>query len=340
VSTRSKVPDATLTVSVNNHNYLCGDATEASITTSGTDPIEFTFLPGSEGSLEGEIQLYFSLPDAKALTVIRSVTVKWEDAASTVSAPIISPAGGTFDEPVTASIEGPEGATIIYTTDGSNPRTEGNAAAKEYTAPVEIAESTRLKAIARIGEETSDVAEASYIIRKSPELSFQKEELTIELLEEEIALLNNPYNVSPIKYTCSNQSVAYVDRYGVITTFGIGEAVISATFDGNDTYLAQTVSLPISIVAKEPLAGLTITPGEGTYNDVTEVTVECTDERAVTLWYHIGDAPMTVDELGILDEFTIHPATKMTLKIDHSCVLTVQAMGNNVWSEPQSVKYT
>lgn len=340
VAARTKVPDATLKVSVNGMAYLCDGTAAAPFTTTTTTPMELKFLPGTEGEVEGEVELYFSLPNAAGTTFIKSVTVEWEDAASSIAAPTFNPQGGIFDEPVAVSITGPEGASIVYTTDGSNPRTEGNPSAMAYSAPVEIKETTRLKAIARTGSETSDVAEAEYTIRKSPELSFKKESLTIELLEEDIALLNNPYNVSPIKYTCSNPSVAYVDKYGLITTYGLGEATISATFEGNGTYKPQTVTLPVSIIAKEPLAGLTITPDSGTYTGVTEVTVECTDERAVTLWYHIGNEPMTVDELGILDEYTIHPATSMTLKLDRSCVLTVQAMGQNVWSEPQSASYT
>lgn len=340
VEARTKITDATLTVSVNGKPYLCNGNEEAPITTTETTPIVCKFLPDAEGGLEGEIQLYFSLPDAATVTYIRSVTVEWEEASSSVATPAFSPEGGSFDEPVAVTITGPDGATIIFTTDGSNPRTEGNAAAKEYTAPVEITATTRLKAIAKAGDETSAVAEAIYTVRQSPELSFTKESLTIELLEEDIALLNNPYNVSPVKYSSSNQSVAYVDKYGLITTFGIGETVISATFDGNETYKPQTVTLPVSIIAKEPLSGLTITPATGTYDDITEVTVECTDERAETIWYHLGEKPMGVDELGILEDFIIHPAKKMTLKLDHSCTLTVQAMGKNVWSEPLVATYT
>ena len=149
VKAPTKTTEATPTVSVTGKPYLCNGNEEAPITTTETTPIVCKFLPDAEGGLEGEIQLYFSLPDAATMTYIRSVTVEWEEASSSVATPAFSPEGGSFDEPVAVTITGPDGATIIFTTDGSNPRTEGNAAAKEYTAPVEITATTRLKAIAK-----------------------------------------------------------------------------------------------------------------------------------------------------------------------------------------------
>lgn len=340
VSTRTKVADAQLTVSVNGKAYTSGDATSVCYTTSEKTPLNFTFVPGADGEQEGEIVMYFTIPGATGNAYVKQISVEYEEAASNVPSPTMTPESGSFDEPVEVTINAANGAKIFYTSDGSNPRLANNEAVTEYTGSLTISQTTTLKAVAQVGDEFSAVSEGVYTIRKSPELKFMKESLTIELLEEDVALLDNPNRVEPIKYKSSNTEVAYVDSKGMIYTYAVGETVISASFAGNDTFTPQTVELPVTVVAKEPLSGLTVSPNEGTFNAVTEVTVECTDERAKTLWYYIGDKAMDVDELGILNEFTIHPATKMTLKLDDSCVLTVQAMGDNVWSEPQVCTYT
>lgn len=63
-----------------------------------------------------------------------------------VATPTISPAAGTYSEPVTVSISvtNPMDATIYYTTDGSDPTTESTL----YEGPFVISESCMVKAIA------------------------------------------------------------------------------------------------------------------------------------------------------------------------------------------------
>ena len=335
VSCRTKAEGSTVQVKVGGNTYVCNGESSVNYYQSGTTPVEYEFVPGDAGASEGTVELLFDIPNAANNSYVKMLSVSTEDVATNVEAPAISPAGGTFDEPVEITLSANDGASIYYTLDGSNPRTSGT----EYTAPFKIESTCTLKAVAKEGEAYSEAAEASYTIRVSPELKFVKEALTIELLEEDMALLDNPYNVSPITYKSSNLAVAYVDKYGVISTYGVGETEITASFVGNDKYFAQTLTLPVTIVAKEPLAGLTVTPAGGTFNEAVEVNVKVTDPRAVTLWYHIGDKPAETDDLGIIEDFEIHPATEMTLTLDKSCVLSVQAMGNNIWSEMQVLTF-
>ncbi len=81
---------------------------------------------------------------------------------NTVATPTFSPAGGTYYEPQTVSINcNTEGATIYYTTDGTEPTTESSV----YSSPLVIANSTTVKAIAcKEGMENSNVATAEYNI--------------------------------------------------------------------------------------------------------------------------------------------------------------------------------
>ena len=58
--------------------------------------------------------------------------------------------------------------------------------------------------------------------------------------------LTNPYNVD-VTYSSSNTSVATVNQQGAVTIVGAGEAKITATFAGNDEYLAGSASYDIVV---------------------------------------------------------------------------------------------
>ncbi len=81
--------------------------------------------------------------------------------AVAVEAPTFSPAAGTYTEAqsVTLSSE-TSGATIYYTTDGTEPTTEST----QYTAAIAVSTTTTIKAIAVKGSDVSTVASATYHI--------------------------------------------------------------------------------------------------------------------------------------------------------------------------------
>lgn len=76
-----------------------------------------------------------------------------------VEAPVITASGSESDTARVVSIENSEattdGATIYYTTDGSDPKTRGF----RYTEPFEVSKNTTIKAIAMLYDDASDVAE-------------------------------------------------------------------------------------------------------------------------------------------------------------------------------------
>lgn len=80
----------------------------------------------------------------------------------TLAAPTFTPAAGTYTEAQSVAITAQEGATIYYTTDGTEPTTESAI----YTEPINVGEgTTTIKAIAVMaGWNNSEVATAEYVI--------------------------------------------------------------------------------------------------------------------------------------------------------------------------------
>ena len=79
--------------------------------------------------------------------------------AATLSAPRISPDGGTYGEPIQVSMRCyNSGATIYYTTDGSEP----TQASIQYTEPFTVDEDMTINAIAVNGTAVSRVESVTY----------------------------------------------------------------------------------------------------------------------------------------------------------------------------------
>ena len=106
--------------------------------------------------------------------------------------------------------------------------------------------------------------------------------------------LINPHSVSPITYSSNPETVATVNaETGEVTIVGAGTAVITASFEGNDEYLADEATYTIEVSKKDVNLAFGETPAN-VYkgNEITltvtgapegaTVTFECTPEGAVT----------------------------------------------------------
>lgn len=83
---------------------------------------------------------------------------------STLDAPVIDPNGGSFSESCKVSITAQDGATIFYTTDGTDPTADSN----KYTAPFTITKDATVKAIAiKENARDSKIASAKFTKRSS-----------------------------------------------------------------------------------------------------------------------------------------------------------------------------
>lgn len=340
IQLKTKATDATVGVTVGDVSYLCNDKVAENVT-GDNEVHEYKFIPGENDGVKGTVSFRYDAPSANTANYIKLITIEYEERVAGVRSPILTPAPGIYDAPVEVSISGVEGSEILYTLDGSNPLAEDNAAAVIYDGPFTVSETTLVKCVTKKDGDASAVVEGRYNIRKEAGLSLLKESFEIELLEEDLILIDNPNNLSPITYSSSNSPVAWSDKYGHIYTYSLGEAVISVNFAGNDDFMPQTLTVPVKVVAKEPVEGFTVSPESGTYDGPLTVTVKCTDPRVETIWYNIGDTPSEVDDLGILQygQYAIHEGTELTLTLDHDCVLSVQAMGLNLWSEAKFIDY-
>ena len=75
--------------------------------------------------------------------------------------PKILTAGGAFDSPQSVSIEVPEGCSVTYTTDGTDP----TGSSSKYSGPISISKTTPLRVRAfKSGYSDSDIASQTYII--------------------------------------------------------------------------------------------------------------------------------------------------------------------------------
>lgn len=334
IQIKTKSDDATVQFTVGNDAYLCNGNLSASVN-SDNALHDYVFTPAGNGA-EGKLTFRFDAPSANQANYVKKITIVYEERVAGLSAPAFSPEPGVYDGPVEVTLSAAGDASIWYTLDGSSPLSEENPAATLYSAPFTLAETTLVKCAAKSADDASAVAEGKYNIRKEAGLSLLKDAFTIELLEEDIILLNNPNNVEPVTFSSSNPQVAACSKYGQIYTFSLGETLISVKFAGNDDFLPQTLTVPVTVVAKDPVVGFSVSPEGGEYDGPLTVTMKCTDPRVETIWYNVADKRSELDDLGILEygQYTIHPATELTLTLDHDCVLSAQAMGTNLWSDP------
>lgn len=331
-----------MAVSVNSKAYKSSEKEKVDL---ATDFIAYDFALAD--AQEGKIEISFNqTSDTKGPIYIKKIEIEYEEASSSVAAPTFTPAAGTYDEAqqVAMSVSGLTDGSykIYYTTDGSNPRL-ADGTRKEYTAPISVAETTTVKAITVVGEETSAVAEAKYVIRKDPQIKFAQSALTLTTGDEGYADLLNPNKLSPIKYSSSASLICSVDSKGTLYSSyveAVSTATITASFAGNDEYYPATATMTVTVEPKTPLKTPVVTPMGGTYTEPVEVTITTDDPNAVTIWY--STTAQSAEEFKESDntQSTVVEGSKATFTFDKSCTLYVMTRGYNVNSDVVSAKFT
>ena len=199
------------------------------------------------------------------VTKIRVIVGDAGDAG--VSPPRITPAGGTYYEPIEVNITcGAEGAKIYYTTDGNDPTTSS----KEFTAPFMLNTSATVKAIAARDGEVSNVVIASYVFEDRPMYGFGNladvPDNTEVTMSYDATVIWQGGNGNNYLYACDETGFGLI--YGAIgRAYSMGD-IIPAGFKGKKTTYKDEPELTSSQNFKPATAYVQLTPEEITPLDV------------------------------------------------------------------------
>ena len=146
-----------------------GEITKIEITCVANDDAQYgpggigTVNPG-EYSYSGKIGTWTGSSSTVTLTPsigqVRATKVVVTVGQAGLAAPVITPAGGTYYDPIQVKITcATTGAKIYYTTNGSEP----TSSSTQYTAPFTLSNNTTVKAISFFNGEYSEVVTAEYV---------------------------------------------------------------------------------------------------------------------------------------------------------------------------------
>ena len=205
---------------------------------------------------------------------------KKTNADTTVADPVIEPESGYFIGSVAVKMSClTNGATIYYTTDGSDP---GSSTTKQsYNASVTITQNTTIKAIAISGENKSNVVTSAFTKRTDGagtvtnvtlNLSDQQKTLTVGTSDKLTATVK--HDASEIKgltvtWISDNPDVATVDASGNITAKELGKARITASVTENGTTFSDFCDV---IVTAKTQVAITFNANGGTVSPATANT--------------------------------------------------------------------
>ena len=179
---------------------------------------------GGQVVVYGQLTMYKSAPEVASGNYLTSYTAP----AAPVATPVFTPEAGTYTSTQSVTITcATEGATIYYTTDGTDPTTTLGI---PYADPIPVDASITIKAIAvKDGMTNSAVATAEYTINLEPSIVFDGQQNPD----------NEPYTAGStnVHYVASNLAVP-------VTLFICDENGEAATYDwftaelSQDTYVA------------------------------------------------------------------------------------------------------
>ena len=181
-----------------------------------------------------------------------------------------------------------EGATIGEATNTGN----------DYSYPVSVAGGTGEITITFTMEQSSNARLDNIKLyqgtaKKPAGLSWGKASTTLTIGQEVTLVLSNENNL-PVTFTSSDESVATISSEGVITLLAEGKTILTASFDGNDEYEAQTVSIDVTVKADSGQGGETpVDPQPG--DEVKSVTVA----EALSIIDGLADGAKTTEEYKV-----------------------------------------
>ncbi|MBD5293898.1 MAG: hypothetical protein HDS20_03660 [Bacteroides sp.] len=256
IFTASAAEISTLTLKSGNLSGLSNSASKTLTTAKG---FEWTFSATSKNA-----NAYVGYDNTKGLQIgssnnaASSITITSEGFdAYVISKVTINTSGASkIDATVGVSVDGNifqcnESDTYSLTASAANAVFEGNAKGEitiSYT-------NSSAKAI-YINSIEVEYAEPDEDFKKQPHLSFPQHDyyVSISKINDFVTPeLDNPYNVSPVTFTSSNEDLALVDENSgeIALESTPGEVTITAVFAGNDEYEADEQEYVIHIIEED-----------------------------------------------------------------------------------------
>ena len=222
----------------------------------------------------------------------------------TVETPLFSVIPGTYTEGQSVTItSATEGATIYYTTDGTDPTADST----EYTQMISISESMTLKAIAiKEGMKNSAVAEAIYVIQiptpvketvKTPTFSVpagtytKAQKVTLTSATEGATIYYTTDGTAPTTSSPKYSQAISVDKTMTLKAVAVKEGMENSAV-AEVAYVIQLSDSPDSV--KQTVKAPTFSVSAGTYTKAQKVTLTSATEGAAIYYTTDGTAP-TVD---------------------------------------------
>lgn len=212
--------------------------------------IDWTSLSATEATWSGSMTEAFTFTNTAQIRFqYLEVTYEKVPVGPVVDKPVITITGEKSGEDyligATASISAPNASYIFYTTDGSDPKAEGNTAVKEVEGTsvdlgkLALGETTIKAYIWNADAVESAVASLTVnVVKKPASISWSSDQCKIYLDEEpyEFPTLNNP-NELKISYSipAADAAIATIDKAtGEITIVGEGSTTVRATYTSTD----------------------------------------------------------------------------------------------------------
>lgn len=227
---------------------------------------DYTFTPKTTAS--GEIVI--SWDATKGSVYIRSITINYTSSSepvdpTAVAAPIFSESSKSFSDKFELTLtKGKNAEMILYTTDGTEPSYELSKG-EIYTAPISIAHTTTVKAIALSNEgKESEVVTNEYKLElPAPVLSVNTKDFTeafdVEITTPATAAEGILYTLDGTTPSFENNSPKYADAINISATTTL--KAVSYTQNGSDyeyspvATATYTLAEPSSVIWSEDFSG-------------------------------------------------------------------------------------
>lgn len=237
------------------------------------------------GSASGAIVITMTNGSSGRAMYIKSIEVTYSNGGQVVvNSPTFSPdATITYNTPQSVELScTTSGATIYYTTDGSDPK-ESNTVSN-YSNPISISKTTTINAYAEKDGVQSDVVDAKYTLKVANPYINSDNAPTLSLHCSGTPGATIYYTTDGTDPSSSDTRIEYNAPFTLNKT-----TTLKACAEYGDMERSETVEKIVTLKTSNP----TFSPTAGTYSSEQSVTISCENEGAIIYYTTDGSDPTT-----------------------------------------------